>query len=104
MKLSEITKKPQLIEVFIDDEDTVKEYGDSLSFYTWDRQPMEIFIKLANLSSNIENKNPNIGDMIGIVKTLILDEKGKEIITDENAMPTNILLKVIQKVSESLGK
>jgi len=104
MKLSEITKKPQLIEVLIDDKETVKEYGDSLSFYTWDRQPMETFIKLANLSSNIENKNPNIGDMIHVVKELILDENGKEIITDDNVMPVHILTKVIQKVTESLGK
>jgi len=104
MKLSEITKKPQLIEVLIDDTDTVKEYGEALSFHTWDRQPMDVFIKLANLSSNMENKNPNIGDMIGIVKTLILDEDGKEILTDNNAMPTSILMKVIQKVTESLGK
>ena len=48
MKLSEITKKPQLIEVLIDDEETVKEFGEALTFHTWDRQPMDVFIKLAN--------------------------------------------------------
>ena len=104
MKLSEITTKPQLIEVLIDDKDTVKEFGESLSFYTWDRQPMEVFIKLANLASNIENKNPNIGDMIGVARSLILDDKGNEIIKDGTMMPSNILIKVVQKVTESLGK
>ena len=104
MKLSEITQKPQLIEVLIDDKDTIKEYGEALSFHTWDRQPMDVFIKLANLASNIENKNPNIGDMIDVVRDLIVDEKGKPLLTDNNAMPTNILVKVIQKVTESLGK
>lgn len=104
MKLSEITKKPQLIEVLIDDEETVKEFGEALTFHTWDRQPMDVFIKLANLASNIENQNPNIGDMIGVAKSLILDEKGKEIIKDGTMMPTNILIKVVQKVTESLGK
>lgn len=104
MKLSEITKKPQLIEVLLDDKETVKEYGEALSFHTWDRQPMEVFIKLANLSTNIENKDPNIGDMIDVVRTLILDEKGNEILKDNNAMPTSILMKVISKVTESLGK
>ena len=104
MKLSEITTKPQLIEVLIEDEDTVKEFGEPLSFYTWDRQPMETFIKLANLASNIENQNPNIGDMIGVAKTLILDENGKEIIKGDIMMPTNILIKVVQKVTERLGK
>ena len=101
MKLSEITTKPQLIEVLIDDKDTVKEFGEALSFYTWDRQPMEVFIKLANLASN---QNPNIGDMIGVAKELILDEKGKEIIKGDTMMPTNILIKVVQKVTERLGK
>ena len=65
---------------------------------------MDVFIKLANLASNIENKNPNIGDMIDVVRDLIVDEKGKPLLTDNNAMPTNILIKVIQKVTESLGK
>ena len=104
MKLSEITTKPQLIEVLIDDKDTVEEFGEALSFYTWDRQPMEVFIKLANLASNIENQNPNIGDMIGVAKELILDEKGKEIIKGDTMMPTNVLIKVVQKVTERLGK
>jgi hypothetical protein len=104
MKLSEITKKPQLIELLIDDDETVEEYGEPLSFHTWDRQPMDVFVKLANLTSNIENKNPNIGDMIDVVKDLILDEKGKQILKDKEAMPTNVLMKVIQKVTEQLGK
>ena len=42
--------------------------------------------------------------MIGVAKSLILDEKGKEIIKDGTMMPTNILIKVVQKVTESLGK
>ena len=104
MKLSEITKKPQLIEVLIDDKETIEEFGEALSFHTWDRQPMDVFIKLANLSSNIEEQNPNIGDMIHIVKDLILDENGKQILTGKNSMPTKILMKVVQKVTESLGK
>jgi hypothetical protein len=104
MKLSEITKKPQLIEVLIDDKETIEEFGEALSFHTWDRQPMDVFVKLANLTSSIESKNPNIGDMINVVKELILDEKGKPIIKDNEAMPTQILMKVITKVTEQLGK
>jgi hypothetical protein len=42
--------------------------------------------------------------MIKIVKTLILDEDGKEIITDKQMLPSNLLVKVIGKVVERLGK
>jgi hypothetical protein len=40
MKLSALTAKPQLIEVSIDDEDTMKEFGEPITFHTWDRQAM----------------------------------------------------------------
>jgi hypothetical protein len=104
MKLSQLTAKPQLIEVSIDDEDTIKEFGEAITFYTWDRQPMDTFVKLANLTSENDSKNIRIGDMIEVVRTLVLDEKGKEIISKDNTLPVNVLTKVIQKVTETLGK
>jgi hypothetical protein len=99
MKLSQITAKPKLIEISIDDEDTVKEFGEVLTFYTWDRQPMEVFMRLANVSDS--NSGSSI---IEIVKNLILDENGKEILSDKNMLPTHVLMKAISKVTEFLGK
>jgi hypothetical protein len=46
----------------------------------------------------------NLVEMITLVKTLILDEEGKEIIKDDNMLPSNLLIKVIAKVVETLGK
>ena len=98
MKLSKIISEPQLIEVSLDDEAIVKEYGEALTFYTWDRQPMDVFMRLANIDQK------NTGELINIVKTLILDEKGKEILNDKNMLPTSVLMKAIAKVTEQLGK
>jgi hypothetical protein len=98
MKLSDITSEPKLIELSIDDEDTVKEFGEALTFHTWDRQPMDVFLRLANIDQK------NTGDLINIVKTLILDEKGKPVLTDKNMLPTNVLMRAIAKVTEQLGK
>jgi ubiquinone biosynthesis protein Coq4 len=99
MKLSQISKEPQLIELSIDDEDVVKEYGEPLSFFTWDRQPMDVFTRIANIGEN--------GDMpvlLEIVKTLILDDEGNQILTDKNMLPTSILMKAMNKVTAQLGK
>ena len=63
MKLSQLTAKPQLVEVQLDDE-----------------------------------------DIISVVRTLILDENGKEILKDDAMLPTNVLMKAIGKVTEILGK
>lgn len=98
MKLSQLTAQPKLVEVKIDDEDIVKEFGEAITFHTWDRQPMEVFMRLANVEGN------NTAELISIVKTLILDEKGKEILSDKNMLPTNVLMKAISKVTEMLGK
>jgi hypothetical protein len=98
MKLSQLTAKPQLIAITIDDEETVKEFGEPIEFYTWDRQPMDVFMKLANADHS------SILNMINIVRTMILDEKGKEIIKDDAMLPTNVLMKAIAKVTELLGK
>ena len=98
MKLSQICSEPQLIEIKLDDKEIVKEYGEAVVFYTYDRQPMEVFMRLAN----IEQKNT--AELIGIVKTLILDEEGKPILNEKNMLPTKILMKAIAKVTEQLGK
>jgi hypothetical protein len=99
MKLSQIAAKPKLIEVSIDDEEVIKEYEEALTFYTWDRQPMDVFTRMANLS-----ESNDISGLLDIVRTLVLDEDGKEILTKESTLPTSILMKVIQKVTEHLGK
>jgi len=98
MKLSQIAAKPKLIVFSLDDEATVKEYGEPVEFYSWDRQPLDIFMRLANADQQ------NLVEMITLVKTLILDEEGKEIIKDENMLPSSLLIKVIAKVVETLGK
>lgn len=98
MKLSEITREPTLIEITINDEATVNEFGEELTFHTWDRQPMDVFMRLANLDGN------NTGALIDVVKTLILDENGKQILSEKTMLPTHVLMKAIEKVTEILGK
>jgi len=97
MKLSQLAAKPQLVEVKLDDADTVKAYGEPLVFHTWDRQPLEIFTKLAAANQS------DVGEMVNVVRRLILDEKGKEVIHGETMLPPQILIKAIAKIVEQLG-
>jgi hypothetical protein len=98
MKLSQLAAKPQLIKLIIDEESFVEEYGEPIEFWTWDRQPIEVFMKLAN------QDNQNTGSLVEIVRTLILDENGKQIISGDAVLPSKILIAVISKVVETLGK
>ena len=44
MNLSQLTAKPQLILIELNDEDIMKEFGEAITFHTWDRQPMDVFM------------------------------------------------------------
>jgi hypothetical protein len=98
MKLSQLAAKPQLIKLEVDDEATVKEFGEAIEFWTWDRQPLDTFMKLAN------SDQANAGSMIDIVRTLILDEEGKQVIKGDMMLPSTVLIRVISKIVETLGK
>ena len=98
MKLSQIAKKPQLIEITLDDEETVKEYGEAITFHTWDRQPMDVFMRLASLDQS------DTASIITAVKGLILDEAGNAVLTDEVSLPAPVMMRVITKVIDGLGK
>lgn len=98
MKLSQLCSRPVLIEITLDDEDTVKEYGEPLTFHTWDRQPMDVFMKLAMATEG------QVSSVIGIVKDLILDDTGRPILSDGNMLPTPVLMRAIARVTEALGK
>lgn len=98
MKLSQLAAKPQLIEVTLDDELTIQEFGEAITFHTWDRQPMDVFMKLAAATGS------DTMNVLHVVRTLILDEKGKEVLKDDNMLPTHVLMRAISKVTELLGK
>jgi hypothetical protein len=98
MKLAELASKPKLIKVELTSKEIVKEYGEALEFWTWDRQPMKQFVKLANIEGS------NFDTIMDSVRDLVLDEDGNQIITEEVTLPTTVLMQVIGKVVETLGK
>lgn len=98
MKLKELASKPKLIKMTLDDEALVKEYGEALEFWTWDRQPLDVFMKLASTS------NADAAEMINTIRVLVLDEDGRQIIDKDNMLPTDVLVAVIGKIVATLGK
>ena len=98
MKLTQLAKAPQLIRIELDDEEIRQEYNDSLEFWIYDRQPLDQFIKLATA------KQDDIGSMIEMINGMILDENGERVMKENLTLPSNIILKVVNKVTETLGK
>lgn len=98
MKLSKLASKPQLIKVSIDDEETIKEYGESFDFWIHDRQDLDTFALLAMTDPS------DFVKIAPMVAKMILDEDGTQVIKDGLTLPDDILMKAIQRAGESLGK
>ena len=97
MKIKELSAKPKLIPITIDSEDIVKEFGESIEFFTWDRQPLDVFLKLASTNGS------DYGEMVKVLKTMILDEDGAEVIKDDFMLPTRVLVAAMSKLTDQLG-
>jgi hypothetical protein len=98
MKLTQLAAKPQLVKIELDDEEVIKEFGEPLEFWIWDRQSMDKFVKLAQM------KGENMSELITAVNDMVLDETGEPIVKDGLVLPTVIMTKVIGRVVETLGK
>lgn len=98
MKLTQLAAKPQLVSVLLDDEETLAKYGDKLEFWIYDRQDMDTFVRLATLDYKDFDK------IAQVVNGMILDETGQPVVKDDMVLPTDVMLKSIQKVIEVLGK
>ena len=100
MQLKKLAAKPQLIKIELTNKDVVEKYGEPVEFYTWDRQPMDVFMRLATASENGAKSK----DMFEMTKDLIMDEKGKPILEGDNVLPTDLLIIAISSIVERLGK
>jgi hypothetical protein len=98
MKLSQLAAKPQLIRIELDTPEIVEQYKDTLEFWVYDRQDMEVFVKLATLDVN------NFEKLTSLVNAMILDDKGSPVVKDGLTLPSDVLMAAIQKVIEILGK
>lgn len=97
MELKELSKKPQLIKLTIDKANLVEKYGDTLEFHIYDRQPLDVFAKLANQKDDLSGVTELIQDMI-------LDSAGKPVVSDGQILPVDILMEAIAQVTNELGK
>lgn len=100
MNITQLASKPQLIQLTLDDEDTIDRYGEALDFHIWDRQPLEKFVQLASMNK----EDADYGQVIEFMKTAILDEKGNPVCKGELTLPHDVMFKAMNQVVEKLGK
>lgn len=98
MKLSDLAKEPKLIKCSIDKPELVEKYGEELEFYIYDRQPLDVFAKLANADKG------EMSGMTDMIKMLLLDENGEPIVGGNQVLPMDVLVEAVSIIGNELGK
>lgn len=99
MDIKKLAKKPELIEIVLDDESLVKEYGDSITFW------MKDFIDISTYFDFFRSQSDNAGDDLNaILAKLILNKQGKPALAEGECLPVDITMAALTKINENLGK
>jgi len=98
MKLQQLAAEPKLEKITVDADVIVEKYGEPLDFYMYDRQDMDTFMQMASVNQEDQSA------IFSVIKNLVRDEEGKLILDDKATLPVDVMVRVIEKVVERLGK
>lgn len=97
MKITELSKKPELVKITIDRAELVEKYGDTIEFFILDRQPLDVFAKLSSGEAGDQR-------IIELVSSLILNEQGEPVMKDGMTLPIDIITECMTLIGTTLGK
>jgi hypothetical protein len=99
MNITELVKKPQLIEIKIDDDDIVATYGETVTFW------MSDYIDLNTYFDFYKHQAQENGDeLMTTLRKLILNSEGKPVISEEEVLPTDLTIAALIRINSQLGK
>jgi hypothetical protein len=99
MDIKELAKKPELVEVVLDGEDIVKEYGEAITFY------MKDFVDINTYFDFFRSQNEKSGEELNkLMASLILNKEGKPVLAEGEGFPIDISIAALTKINETLGK
>jgi predicted nucleotide-binding protein (sugar kinase/HSP70/actin superfamily) len=99
MDIRQLAKKPELVEVVLDSESIVKEYGEPITFW------MKDFVDINTYFEFFRSQQEKSGnDLNKLLAKLILNKEGTPVLNEEETFPIDITIEALTKINETLGK
>lgn len=99
MDISNLAKRPELVKLEITDEDIVKEFGETISFYMLDHIDVATYFNFYKFQQNQDSDL-----LMEVLRKIVLKEDGSPAIDKDQVLPVNLTLAVLVKVNDFLGK
>jgi hypothetical protein len=101
MEINKLAKKPEIIKVTVDDAQVVEAYGEPIVFWMKDFVDIDTYFQFFQSQADQEKDVRQLGR---ILKKIVLKENGDPAIAEDEELPLNVIVPVITKVTENLGK
>jgi hypothetical protein len=99
MDIKQLAKRPELVEITLDGEDIIKEYGETITFY------MKDFVDITTYFDFFRSQGEKSGGELNVLmRKIILNKDGQPVLGDDEALPIDISVAALTKINECLGK
>ena len=99
MNITNFVKKPQLLEIAIDDADIVETYGEAVKFWMKDHIDLDTYFDFYRYQ-----KESSSEQLMATIRKIILKEDGTRAIADDEVLPLDLTLAVLVRINDNLGK
>lgn len=99
MDIKQLAKKPQLVEIVLDDQALIDEYGEPITF--WMKDTVDINTYFDFFRSQNEKSGEELAELL---RTLILNKDGEKVLEEGDSFPIDITIAALTKINENLGK
>lgn len=96
--LTEFAKKPQLIEIVLDDADIVEEFGEPVVFYIKDYVDITTYFDFYKAQAEERHR------LNEVLNRLVLDKDGNPMLQPDEVLPLNLSVSVLAKINDNMGK
>ena len=99
MDIKQLAKKPQLIEIVLDQAELIEEFGEPIKFWMYD------YVDISTYFDFFKSQGEGNGEQLNaLLRSIILNQEGKPALEDDEALPINISVAALTKINETLGK
>jgi hypothetical protein len=98
ISLRSLSQKPKLVEIILDDQETLDVFGSPVSFFTYDRQPLHVYLEISQAFGK------NAARTEELLSGLLFNEDATPLISEGEMPDATLMAKALTKVMEQLGK
>lgn len=98
MDINKFAKKPEMIQITLDDAEIIENYGEAITFW------MKDFVDINTYFDFFKSQGTGGNELNTLMAKIILKEDGTPAIGEGEALPVDIAVAALTKINDTLGK